>query len=229
MNRKISALLTVFFGFLLSLAPQALAIPTLQLDIVDGWYDKTTETIMSSGSSFTLYAFLIPDGENDLADTYYISAALVPQTEERPGLDLGSFKFGHTTVQATSGMVYGTPPLGDSKDLPDHGIFPTYFQEFKFHFSSDSYKNAYNTEDKTTAPGIMYSASFEVDTTNLASPYAIHFDLYHYEDGKIVEKAPFSHDAESSRKVPEPGTMLLLGFGLGIVGAFQYSKNKDKR
>ena len=93
--------------------------------ILVGVYDTTTETIIATGNTFTLYAFLIQDKYNLLSDTYFISAAIAPKVGSA-GADLGSFTFNGTNINATSDMTYGVPPLEaiaslqgwDSGDLP---------------------------------------------------------------------------------------------------------------
>lgn len=214
---------------------EAHAVPNLQLDISDGWYDSATETITSSGSSFTLYA-LLEDGA-DIGDTFYISIALSPQIAE-PGADIGSFNFNGDTINATADMTYGIPPLeadgsaaNDGQDLGSHGIYPTYFMEYEFTFDSAQTVNSYNAQDDSggfaTASngsgGSLYYAAFNVDISNLNSEYNLHFDLYNTyvkenpnfdPDVDIDYFAPFSHDAQSGAVVPEPSTMLLLGSAL---------------
>ncbi|GAB4298658.1 MAG: hypothetical protein Fur0034_09720 [Desulfuromonadia bacterium] len=70
------------------------ACPTLQLDILIGTYDAGTETITASDSSFTLFAYLIPNSGNRLNDTYFLSAALLPkQSYTTPARSFGSFDF----------------------------------------------------------------------------------------------------------------------------------------
>ena len=112
-------------------------------------------------------------------------------------------------------------------DLPKHGIFPTYFSEFEFQFSSSNQISAYNTMQRAIfgssipASGTgMYYAAFTIDTSLLDPNYVIHFDLYNTKlkkgiDIDVTQFAPFSHDAESRhQEVPEPSTVLLLGSGL---------------
>ena len=139
----VAAATTLFAG-------AAYAEPTLQLDILDGVYDTNTETIVATSDQFTLYALLLPDQDTLLGDTFYISAALVPQTST--STDLGSFTFNGTTIDVTADMVYGVPPLEanlafDANDLSKHGIFPTYFAEFEFTFDPNNTATAYNTQD----------------------------------------------------------------------------------
>jgi hypothetical protein len=210
------------------------------LDIEGGWYNsewglQTEKTIVASSDSFRLYALLVPKGKNELNDTYYISAALVPKTP-KPGGDLGYFVFDGQPVQVTSNMYYGVPPLEarlgfDAGDLGRHGIFETYFVEFPFQFGNEQI-DPYDTKKRAKSGGIipssgsgMYYKVFHVNVSGLEPGYLIHFDLYNTKlfkregDIDVSKFAPFSHDAES-RRVPEPSTLLLLGGGLLSLAVF---------
>lgn len=229
MKRKIAGAVLALAA-LAAYPNDASAVPTLQLDINGGRYDFATETIVTSSDIFTLYALIKPDAKNTLADTYYISAAITPQVHS--GASLGSFVFNGTTVNVTSGMYYGVPPLEailafDPGDLPTHGIFPTYFREFGFQFNSTNRISSYNSQTRAQSGGAvnlaynptggLYYASFNVNVTRLAPGYELHFDLYNTAvkkgDVDVKKFAPFSHDAGTTSTVPEPGTLLLLGSG----------------
>ena len=236
-----SALAICMTSLAMAFAPQAAhAIPTLQLGIEGGTYDTATETVFSTGSSFSLYAFLISNSGNTIGDTYYLSMAVTPQVPSPA--NLGSFTYNGNTVNVTSDMTYGTPPIdafsaaSDPGDLPAHGMFPTYFKEVGFSFSSGSQSTAFNTQDHPSwgpqSGTGMYYKKFDIDTSNLGGGYEVHFDLYNTKlctnskgqcagttDTDMTQFAPFSHDAQSfTSPVPEPEIYAMLGIGLGLLG-----------
>lgn len=229
MKKIIFALLIV----LLTNGP-VLALPNLQLDISGGTYNNASETIVAADNVFTLYALMQDSKKTTLNQTYYLSAALFPKNNltAESGVDGGSFLFNGKQIDVTSGMVFGIPPLEtafdkDPGDLCKHDIFETYFTEFAFTFNEEMKVAAYNTAEVELVSGELYRQEFKVDLTNLKDGYGIHFDLYSEQvrsgDIDVDQFAPFSHDAEGSHKnpppaVPEPSTLILLGFGLlGLV------------
>ena len=246
MRRFLSSLT---FAVLMLVSARAEAVPVLQLDIIGGTYDWETQTIISNSNSFTLVALLTPKDSAALYDTYYISAALTPQTPEGTNPTNSSFSFGGTTYQATEDMTYGVPPLEegmvgteDPGDLQRHGIYPTYFREFAFSFypnlTTGTYDAQYDRGGLRPGTGTYYQ-TWQVETA-LGGSYQLHFDLYDtvaktacsgprktqvcgvdvdLENGAGAF-APFSHDAESSPPVPEPASMLLVGAGVAA-GAFR--------
>jgi hypothetical protein len=235
-KKLISLVGVAVIGVGLASAP-AYAVPALQLDIAGGFYDSTTQTVLTSDSAFTVYALLDTTGRPGMlsspTDTYYLSVAIAPLTSV--GGNLGSFSVNGTTVNATSDMTYGTPPLEgltatfDPGDLAAHGSYPTYFTEFAFTFNplntSGVYDSQLNPGGIQAGSGLLYAA-FQVDRSLLSSPYQLHFDLYNQKlrEGDIDVRyfAPFSHDAgTTARGVPEPSAALLMGIGLLGFGLWQ--------
>jgi hypothetical protein len=195
------------------------------LDIPGGLYNTSDETIYANNPEFTLSALSqISDG------MFFISAAIVPQQSEVQYPSFGNFTIGGQTYSAAD-MEWGTPPSphvrggvqlrgagASPKPLPTHGIFPTYFLQLAFSFDPNVTVAAYNTAEGTSAPGTLFSHNFDVDVTGLDAGYGIHFDLYQLVDGRIVEFAPFSHDAQSGgTTIPDGGSSLVM-LGLALIG-----------
>jgi hypothetical protein len=173
----------------------AFAVPTLQLDIVGGVYDETTETIVApSGDELTLVALLTPHKKDEaelLLTEYFLSAALLPAVEEASDLGSFSIQMGEDEAQtfdATGDMAFGAPPheplqAFDAHDLSRHGIFETYFAEFGFTFDPDQQAASYDTQDTPggdldiTGTGSFYQL-FTIDASLLAEGLDLHFDLY---------------------------------------------------
>jgi hypothetical protein len=231
---------------LAGLATPAQAYPFLQLDIIGGYYDAATQTIISSSHDFVLIAALQPASPGPLTtETFYISAAVHPPFGPGGG-SLGSFTWDGTPYNVTSDLVYGTPPLepfldADPGDFPDHapGVFPTYFTEFAFQFNAAQRHIQYDSAVTpgglvTSGTGDGYYVAFNV-TTAMFGDSVLHFDLYDtsvrlcgispnpncindIDLRSTAAAADPKHDAQSSN-VPEPASALLIG--LGAVGALR--------
>jgi hypothetical protein len=242
MNRVRSGLLAVAAATLL--AGAASAAPMLQLDIAGGTYDDASETIVTSDSAFTVYAYANPQGNfrstSILTQTFYLSIALTPATGPAPA-SIGSFEVNGVTYDATADMTYGVPPIEvggtaahDAGDLGRHGVYETFFVEVPFQMSAMRRSGEYNTADHPglgpIAGNTMYYTAFEIDRAGLPSGYDLHFDLYTVEtethgrgnsqtvDRDVVRFAPFSHDAGTITRtgppVPEPSAALIFAAGL---------------
>lgn len=211
----------------------AYAIPTLQLGIGGGFYDLATETIVTSSTSFTLYAYAKATGNKaiDLNEDHFISIALSPQIGPVE-VPFGSFTFAGSSYDISSpDVIFGNPPLEDDPDrdpgdLAEHGQFPTFYVEHSFKFSGLTTEQV-NTQDSPShtptsmSGGSLYFAEFEVDVANLLAGFGLHFDLYNTKrkngDLDIKNFAPFSHDAATTLQVTpvsEPSTQVLLLLGL---------------
>lgn len=191
---------------LLTVANVASAIPTLQLDILNGTYcdvscdEPLKESIVTTESSFSLYAYANPDGKatgpngislNDILGNtsvdFYLSIALSPKTNIAG--NYGSIDVDGTTYQ-TANMTYGTPPVDAIlKDIGGHSIYDTFYQEIAVNFNSADLSCDYNIQDNPgigpqdpsgCAPGVstMYFDTFDIDMSNLVEGFDLHFDLY---------------------------------------------------
>ena len=217
-----------------------MALPYLQLDIGANnvSYDTVDETTVTSNDKFTVYAHASATSANaqggatlnTFADIFYLAIAVTPQQAfANPGPNLGFIKVNDVTINVTSDMVYGTPPLEanlnalgfDGGDLGKHGIYDTYYKEIQFQFVNTKQGGAYNVEPTTgtTSPtggaGYMaggtgmYYQDFTFDISGLANGYGLHFDLYHAYarqggDIDVNAFAPFSHDAATSENREPP-------------------------
>ena len=226
----------VFVSCLLLVGGNAVfAEPYLQLDADPAIYlGPPEESILATETEFTLYALVNSTApEYDPTDTFYISAALVPNPGEPPGPDLGSYDFDGSTFNVVGNMEYGTPPIEvylESMDLPSHGIYETYYHQYSFTLAETSEAVLYNSQNTpggptnlTPGPGddiVLYKA-FDVDVSGLASGYVMHFDLYTYKwdevkDTYVIDNfAPFSHDLVT---IPAPGAVVLGMLGFGVAG-----------
>ncbi len=199
------------------------AIPTLQLDILGGTFNTTTETTVAGSDDFTVRALF----KGPLTgDTYYLSAAISPGLIESSPVP----NFGPVTIDAVTYLPtafnYGVPPVDvmddDSGNLSPHSIFPTYYLELAFTFDALHTVGAYNVQTDASSPGLLYYHDFTVSVASLAEAYVLHFDLYHEGVKRGVYGvdyfAPFSKDAESGHytSVPDEGSVLVF-FGLGLV------------
>lgn len=230
-------------------ASVASAAPVLQLDIAGGTYDGATETIVTSDSAFTVYAYANPSGNfgamRILTSTFYLSIALTPAAGPAHA-SIGSLEVNGNVYDATADMTYGVPPIEtngtathDGGDLGQHGIYETFFVEIPFQMSVLRRSGEYNTADH---PGLgpisgntMYYTAFEIDRAGLPAGYDLHFDLYTVEremtiagqgfrryvttDTDILRFAPFSHDAGTIGGPPVPEPSAALIFAAGLLVA----------
>ena len=225
---------------MLAMTP-AHAVPELQLGIAGGVWDSATSTVFATSNSFSLYAYSQSQPGN-----FFLSMALVgPSGSVGAAGSYGSFTLGASTINVSSGMTYGTPPLEtilggaatDPGDLGSHGIFPTFFKEQAFTFSATDKSALFNTQDHPTwgpqAGTGMYFHKFDINVSGLNAGYGIHFDLYNETicakkqgnvcsaagDIDVNKFAPFSHDAQGMvTNIPEPETYAMLLAGLGLMG-----------
>jgi len=224
------AVTSCLLGIILCLPGTSFAYNFLQLGASGGVFDGV-DNIYAVDPVFDLYALVDPTKTNKYVDgnTYYISAALVGPNivqGDPSSFNFGSFLFDGTEYQVTADMQWGTPPVEEADNLGPHSVFPTYFIEFSFDFGGTGEPDAdhvvpHNTQDNpggytlTGGSDYLLGKAFNVDVSNLAPYYSLHFDLYTTDGDGLQYFAPFSHDVDTS-PVPEPATLLL--FGAGILG-----------
>lgn len=223
-------LLHSLVGAIAILGQSSFAIPFLQLDIGGGVYiGGDEESVFSVGNPFTLYALVDTDsGDYSAGLTYYLSAAIVPQTTDGVN-DFGSFTVDGNTYDFNN-MTYGIPPVGlDSNPglLGPHDIFDTHYAEISFS-TLPGLATPYNSENNPGGPtddanGTLAYQSFTVDISGLVEGSSVHFDLYTKytsgnKEGGVHKKAPYSHDAQSNgTSVPDDGSPLAL-LGMSVIG-----------
>lgn len=233
-------LICIFFCLLILTAP-AFAVQYLQVDAADDMGVKYSDGVITPEShDFTLYAFvdlknnqtientLVNPTNNEGPLTFYISMALIPKFPEQleSEFNYGTFLFNGNPYDVTS------EKLGDLRydsNLPTVDSDTLYF-EYSFTFDDtsitsgtiDEYTTIENTnelggpvdfvlDDPTNLKGSMAYAAFEFDMSTLEK-FDVRFDLYTLDsNGKIQRSASESHYVQTA---PEPGTMLLFGFGL---------------
>jgi len=202
------------------------AEPYLMLDASPAIYlGAPEESIFATEQVFTLYALVNSEApESDLTETFYLSAALVPNPgESDPGPDLGSYDFDGSTFNVVGTMDYGIPPIGLVSPpglLPPHGVYETYYREHEFTLDLNNRATLYNSMVTPGGPtdnplGTLYYQAFEVDASGLDSGYVLHFDLYTKGSLSIDKFAPFSHDLVHT---PIPASVILGILGLGVAG-----------
>ncbi|NMC42865.1 MAG: PEP-CTERM sorting domain-containing protein [candidate division Zixibacteria bacterium] len=200
----------------LALGQPVLAIPSLQTFIPSATWDAGTQTWVTNAGTFELWVIAANTDAKPIFDLTLVGAldqnqAPVASALSIDGADIDAF-------------TYGTPPSwGDNAgDYPPHGIYPTnYFELSVAALVDDAPETVHNMqpgEYDDTAPGKIFK--FEITTT-----YDwLHFDSYGFlrEQDGLFKFSPNSHDAEKRTppppSVPEPGTMLLFGSALALVG-----------
>lgn len=227
----------LFVASIVSLfAATASAIPALQLgpgDPSSDWtYDTTTDTWVTSSSSFQLLATANADtmeahgfyawdaaGANDQV-AYLVVSAMPKTSGPFDSFDITLKNDGDTLTMVDSG--FGAPPLSDPHFAVPHGIFDTYFEIYEFNFEvADGTTTIFDSQPGQTGMGEGYEETFEIVVHSFIGS-GVHFDLFTMEgDGTLfgntyIKKfAPWSHDAEM---IPEPTAALVFGMGLLVVG-----------
>ncbi len=254
MNNKIYSLIAIAItGWHLPVQ----ALPYLQLDVLNGTYNSAKTGLFSEDSlptskSFTLRGLIDPSKGTPSDDSFRISIAILNTAFDvtSTAFDFGTFDFGGITYSnSTSGIQWGTPPsenTANNGDIAPHGIFDTTYFETSVNLIVNQTVSAYNVDgstlDQVDVGKSLYYIDSLVNTTNLNANYYLHFDFYTVGSNfKVVDFAPYSHDASScvsgsascgpgtgtTPTIPEPTQLALLGVGFLGMALARRNSRKD--
>lgn len=225
----------LFVASIVSLfAATASALPVLQLSpgSTGEWlYNTTTDTWVTTSSTFELLATANSDGvdahgdyawEESVGTTGQVAYLVASSTPESMTSTFNiTINNGHGDMTPVPTM-FGTPPETDPHKLSPHGIFPTYYEIYEFHFDGDPTTIFDTQPGGETGMGEGFEEKFNV-TVNFLTGGGVHFDLFTMEGNGLLSEndltfgwAPYSHDAEMM--IPEPTAALVFGMGLLVVG-----------
>ena len=199
---------TLTFTTLLAASSLAMAVPTLQLGLHNGYYDSSEgiESVVTTSDYFQLHAYATPNAEFTIDDilneSYYISLSVIA---EDGGVAKDAEGATHFSATDISDLNYGINPLDSvlhEQGLLEHDVFETYYAEHEFKWSELGQR--VGLVDVTDYPGgITYGSEMLYKNMNvflhrlvdgsylsLNEDYEIRFDLY----SSTLRDAAFSGD-----------------------------------
>lgn len=212
----------------------AMAVPGLQIyiDAPDATYDMDSQTWVTASSNFDVWVVASHLNKQKNGTLYDIGLAIALGADVDAGsgsIDItpeGGSTTNYTGLGGATGFQWGTPPTSDP--LPGHGIYPANYVVVPVADQTPTDESEWiavqdyipGSDGGTDIHGFIYKF-------NVSTSYAsVHFDAFGFYDDEFGKRtfAPFSHDGEMN-VVPEPTTMVLLGFGLFGAGIARRKKN----
>lgn len=242
MKAASSYLRTLAAAGALVISQGAAALPTLQLWGEDASWENTTKAWIvnepTGPFSVTALATDRHEGSNKgnafkggagSATTAFLSFAIVRDSGFDGSEDTSMF--GDIDVDGSivsSNWAFGRPPVGSNDNLPDQGIYPTWFSEYEFDFGGFG-DEVFNAKGNASTYLDVIDTGYRVDfavavsgfSMNTDDNWRIHIDLYTRDNlGGVHKLSPGSRDYEvvlAYHAVPAPSPVFFLLFGLGAM------------
>lgn len=235
------------------IAAPAHAVPLLQLYIEGATYNQATETweldrpIDQHLRLWTIGNVAGPGGKGTLSDVR-LAIAYGSDFGAAPTFTLASSTTGGLggftdPSLAPSATFLGlhtdgsAPVIAGSSSLSPHGVYGdgTYWQEFAlgtFGLTDSPIADFINAFPSAPSSPSGQINVYEITVSGVVVGGWLHFDLYGtYLQGQKIKAvfAPYSHDAGNHVKVPEPGTLALLGGALLLLAGASYGRRRFGR